>query len=180
MSKAVDASALTVRLQEFVGRRSYDPYVARDPVNQAMIRHWCDAVGDGLPVYTDPDAAAASVHGEIVAPPTMLQAWTMQGLGQPLPPSTDPPGQRELMELFAEHGFTSVVATNCEQEYFRYLRLGDHLTAEATVDAISDVKETGLGTGHFVTTKTTFTDQRGEVVAQMTFRILKFRPRMAP
>jgi len=171
------ADTLTAQLQQFVGRRSYDPSTARDPVNQPMIRHWCDAIGDRLPVYTDPAAAAASVHGEIVAPPTMLQAWTMGGLGQPMPASSTPPGQIEMMELFAEHGFTSVVATNCEQEYFRYLRLGDHLTAEATIDAISDEKETALGTGHFVTTKTTYTDQHGEVVAQMTFRILKFRPR---
>ena len=33
-----------------------------------MIRHWCDAVGDTNPVYTDPDAAAKSAHGQIIAP----------------------------------------------------------------------------------------------------------------
>ena len=26
---------------------------ARDPVNLPMIRHWCDAIGDQNPVYTD-------------------------------------------------------------------------------------------------------------------------------
>src|SRR5690606_40257618 len=43
----------------------------RDPVNAPMIRHWCEAMGDANPAYTGPDA---------VAPPTMLQVWTMGGL----------------------------------------------------------------------------------------------------
>jgi len=63
------------RLQSFVGRELGAPLVARDPVNESMIRHWCDAVGDANPVYTDPDAAATSVHACVVAPPTMLQTW---------------------------------------------------------------------------------------------------------
>src|SRR5437660_12635696 len=67
------------KLRGLVGRPSGPPFKAWDAVNQAMIRHWCDAVGDTNPVYTDPAADAASVHGQIVAPPTMLQAWTMKG-----------------------------------------------------------------------------------------------------
>ena len=62
---------------------------ARDPVNQPMIRHWCDAVSDMNPVYTDEEAAAASLHGGIVAPPTMLQAWGMRGLERRLPADTE-------------------------------------------------------------------------------------------
>ena len=50
---------------------------ARDPVNQPMIRHWCDAMTDHNPLYTDPPAAEKSIHGGIVAPPPMLNAWTM-------------------------------------------------------------------------------------------------------
>ena len=46
-----------------------------------MIRHWCEAMGDTNPVYIDAEAAAASVHGGIVAPPTMLQAWVMRPFG---------------------------------------------------------------------------------------------------
>ena len=53
---------------------------AADPVNLPMIRHWTDAMGDANPVYTDEALAAASVHGEIVAPPAMIQVWTMPGL----------------------------------------------------------------------------------------------------
>ena len=83
---------LRARLDALCGREG-EPLVSRDPVNQPMIRHWCDAVGDRNPCYTDPDFAEKSVHGAIVAPPTMLQAWTMPGLA---PPGEGPPRASDL------------------------------------------------------------------------------------
>src|SRR3954453_11929141 len=110
--------AFLEKLKSLVGCPSGEPMAAWDAVNQALIRHWCDAVGDTNPVYTDAAAASASVHGQIVAPPTMLQAWTMKGL---VPPESDRGGaQDELFGLLDSAGFTSVVATNCDQEYERY------------------------------------------------------------
>src|SRR5712691_9144330 len=106
---AVMSTTLGERLQAFVGRPAARPYRARDPVNQPMIRHWCDAVGDADPIYTDPEAAASSRHGGIVAPPAMLQAWTMRGLDR----GPAPAGEYVVGQLFAlldEAGFTSVVA----------------------------------------------------------------------
>ena len=159
-------------LKAYEGREVGEPAVARDPVNRPMIRHWCDAMGDANPVYTDEQAAAASVHGGIIAPPTMLQTWGMWGY-RPRPTGA---GADPLLSLLNDHGFTSVVATNCEQEYVRDLRPGDQLTITSTIDTVSEEKTTGLGTGHFVTTRQTYRDQDGEVVATMLFRILKFRP----
>lgn len=162
-------------IKAFEGRQVSAGERGPDPVNQPMIRHWCEAVGDDNPVYTDPEAAAASVHGGVVAPPVMLQAWVMRGI-KPRP-STGGTAQDELMRILDAEGFTSVVATNCEQEYHRYLRPGDHLSVSSRIESVSDEKETGLGTGHFVTTRLTYSDQDGEPVASMLFRILKFRPR---
>src|SRR5437868_9091230 len=142
------------KLRALVGRPSGAPFRAWDAVNQPMIRHWCDAVGDRNPVYTDPAAAAASVHGQIVAPPTMLQAWTMKGLVPP--PSEGASASDELYRLLDGAGFTSVVATNCDQEYERYLRLSDLISAESVIEDVSPEKRTGLGAGHFVTTRTDF------------------------
>ena len=64
-------AALEAEFAKYVGKAVGPPEVARDPVNEPMIRHWCEAMGDANPVYTDADAAAKSVHGGIVAPPTM-------------------------------------------------------------------------------------------------------------
>jgi acyl dehydratase len=147
---------------------------ARDPVNQPMIRHWCDAVRDLNPVYTDPVAAAASTHGGIVAPPTMLQAWSMRGL-EPRSPAAARQGAGPTA-LLHEAGYTSVVATDCEQDYKRYLRPGDLLTTESQLESISSEKRTALGDGYFVTTRITYRDQADETVAEMRFRILWFKP----
>jgi uncharacterized OB-fold protein/acyl dehydratase len=166
------ADELHAALRAWVGRPTGEPSVARDPVNQPMIRHWCDAMGDDNPIYTDAEAASRAGHDGVVAPPTMLQAWNMAGLRR----RSAMGGQDELMALLDGAGYTSVVATNCEQEYFRYLRPGDLLTEEGVIEAVSPLKQTALGAGYFVTTLRTYRDQGGEPVATMRFRVLKFRP----
>ena len=170
--------ALEAEIRSYVGKPIGPPVTGRDPVNEPMIRQWCDAMGEVHPAYLDADGAGRTVHGEIVAPPTMLQAWTMPGLrGRPAPPPSESgENPMSVLRLLDEAGFTSVVATNCTQEYHRYLKLGDHLSVSAYIESVSDEKKTGLGAGHFVTQAMVYTDQHGEKVATMRFRLLKFRP----
>ncbi len=148
--------------------------VGADAVNQAMIRHWVEAMGDENPVYTDADVAAESVHEEVIAPAVMLQAWVMRGVKSR--PAVGGNPRDELMTLLDDAGFSSVVATNCEQEYDRMLHLGDHLRTRTVIDSISEEKHTGLGIGHFVTTRVEYETLDGEPVGRMLFRILKFKP----
>ena len=149
------------------------PRPARDPVNLPMIRNWVEAIGDANPVYTDAEAADRSVHGGLVAPPAMAQVWTMRGL-HPDPASDDDP-LGLMAAVLDEAGFSSVVATNCEQEYYRYLRHGEHVTVRARLESVTGPKRTALGEGWFVTTRSTWY-AGPEPVASMLFRILKFRP----
>ena len=173
----MSGSELMQRLRAVVGVKLGEPVLARDPVNLPMIRHWCDAVDDRNPVYTDPEFAQRSLHGGVVAPPAMLQAWTMRGLvPKELREAQSAAGVLGAMRLLDEAGFTSVVATNCTQEYVRYLRPGDLLSAETVIESVSEEKKTALGVGHFVTQRTIYRDQHGETVASMGFRLLKFRP----
>ena len=153
------------------------PRAAPDPVNQPMIRHWVQAMGDTNPVYTDAGVAARSVHGGLVAPPAMTQVWTMRGLR---PAGEDPGDPLGLMSAaLDEAGFTSVVATNSEQEYYRYLRLGEQVTVRSRLEDVTGPKRTALGEGWFVTTRSTWYVGT-EAVASMMFRILKFRPDVRP
>ncbi|MFJ2771635.1 bifunctional MaoC family dehydratase N-terminal/OB-fold nucleic acid binding domain-containing protein [Streptomyces sp. NPDC087300] len=150
-------------LKAFEGRAAEETGHGKDPVNRPMIRHWCEAMGDTHPAYTGADA---------VAPPTMLQAWTMGGLSAN--------GGRfvahdELFALLDGGGYTSVVATDCEQEYLLPLRPGDEITFDAVIESVSERKTTKLGTGHFITTRM---DVRagGELAGTHRFRILKYAP----
>ncbi len=171
---------LEAKLAEFVGVEIGDPEGARDPVNEAMIRHWCDAMGDENPAYTDAEAAAASVHGGIVAPPSMLQAWMLPGIDMADPAKMRVNKQTEIHQLLSSEGYTGVVATNCEQGYGRYLRPGDRISSTTRIENVSGEKATALGIGYFINTRETFHDQDGEQVAWQTFRVLKFKPAEQP
>ncbi len=176
--------SLDDELQTFVGQSSGPATKGRHPVNEPMIDHWVEAMGDHNPVYVDEDAAKEAGFPGVIAPPTMLQAWIMRGLRASLQAdaaraagetSAASPSD-QLMHLLDEAGFTSVVATNCDQHYERPLVPGDHLEVSSVIDSVSGEKQTGLGLGHFITNRLEYRDQRGELVATMKFRILKFKP----
>ncbi|MFJ9571751.1 bifunctional MaoC family dehydratase N-terminal/OB-fold nucleic acid binding domain-containing protein [Streptomyces bacillaris] len=157
------------RLAAYTGRPAATVSSGKDPVNAPMIRHWCEAMGDTSPAYRGPGA---------VAPPTMLQAWTMRGLS-PGPEPDDGTGRSpaydELLRLLDGAGYTSVVATDCEQEYLRPLRPGDLITYDSVIESVSPRKTTRLGTGYFVTTRMNVR-ANGEPAGTHRFRILKYRP----
>ena len=167
--------ALESAFAPYVGQAFGPPETGRDAVNEPMIRQWCDAMGDANPIYWDADLAAKTPHGGLVAPPTMLQAWILPGFK--MADSDRPPSdkQEELHALFNEHGYTGIVATNCDLEFERYLHPGETVTAEAVIESISEEKATALGIGYFVVTRTTF-ESGDETVGSMVFRVLKFKP----
>jgi uncharacterized OB-fold protein len=105
----------------------------------------------------------------------MLQAWTMSGLSG----HADRPGRSgtydELFGLLDGAGYTSVVATDCEQEYLRPLRPGDEITFDSMIESVSGRKTTKLGTGYFVTTRMDIRAD-GELAGTHRFRILKYAP----
>lgn len=157
---------LYAQLRAYEGRAAATAGRGKDLVNEPMIRHWCEAMGDTSPAHRGPDA---------VAPPTMLQAWTMGGLSG----HTDGTGRSAaydaMFALLDGAGYTSVVATDCEQEYLRPLRPGDRITFDTVIESVSPRKTTKLGTGYFVTTRTDV-HADGERAGTHRFRILKYRP----
>jgi uncharacterized OB-fold protein/acyl dehydratase len=193
----------SARLAGLVGQAAGAPNLAPDAVNVPMIRHWVEAMGDHNPVYVSDDVARAAGYDELIAPPTMLQAWIMRGLRLSLlteearaEGASQGSGPNEtMMALLDDEGLTSVVATNCEQQYGRPLVVGDRLLVRSVIEAISDPKRTGLGTGRFITTRLDYVAvpdknvpvwvsddevqalyDAGEPVATMRFRILKYLP----
>ncbi|OEJ32884.1 bifunctional MaoC family dehydratase N-terminal/OB-fold nucleic acid binding domain-containing protein [Streptomyces subrutilus] len=164
---AEEAGRFHTLLTAFEGQPAATAGRGKDLVNEPMIRHWCEAMGDAHPAYTGPDA---------IAPPTMLQAWTMGGLSGHSDRSS---AYDELLALLDSAGFTSVVATDCEQEYHRPLRPGDAVTFDAVIESVSPRKTTKLGTGHFVTTRMDV-HAGGERAGTHRFRILKYAPAARP
>jgi uncharacterized OB-fold protein len=99
----------------------------------------------------------------------------MVGLGASRP-DDDPLGK--ILGLFDEAGYIGVVATNCEQTYHRYLHPGEQVSVTAELTDVVGPKQTALGEGYFITQKITWA-VGDEDVAEMMWRIMKFRPAAA-
>ena len=145
------------------------PRRGRDPVNQAMINNWVEAIGDPNPRW-----------GKGEAPWAMAQVWTMGGLH----PKRDPDDPlHSMMTVLTDAGFTGVLGTNCEQEYARPLRVGEEVTVTTRLESVVGPKQTGVGEGYFVTTRNVWRvalpDGSSEEVASMLFRVLKFVPKQS-
>ncbi len=167
------------RLEVYVGKQMSPGALAPDPVNRPMIRHWVDALDDRNPVYEDEAFAASTRHGGLVAPPAMLQAWTMprpkiEGIAERGGAPDEMAYDNPIIAL-DEAGYVGTLATNSELEFDRYLRPGDHLEITTEVESISNRKKTSLGKGYFLTWITTYRSA-GEVVGRQLFRVFKFDP----
>ncbi len=172
----------TVRegLEKYVGTPMGPATAAPDPVNVPMIRHWVDALDDRNPVYLDEEAAVASRFGKIVAPPAMLQAWSMprpkiEGIAERGGAPDDMVFDNPIKAL-DEAGYIGTLATNSELEFVRYLEPGDHVLTSNEVESISELKTTSLGKGYFLTWVITYTVGDDEVVGRQLFRVFKFDP----
>jgi len=172
---------LRERLERYVGEPMGPPATAPEPVNVAMIHHWVDAFDDRNPIYESGAGGAASRHGAMVAPPAMLQTWTMarpkiEGIaergGAPVEFDFDNP-----IAVLDEAGYVGTLATNSELEFLRYLVPGDQLHTTTEIESISERKTTRFGRGYFLTWVTTYMDPDDVIVGRQRFRILKFDPR---
>ena len=167
-SQALDTAALT-------GHR-LGPYNSFNAVSRVQIWQWCSAIGDHNPLYLDEGyQRAAGVSGPL-APPAMMQMWTMRDVNlQYAPGSTDAPPY-QVFDTLAEHGYPANVAVSYDISFHRYLREGERPHHYTTVVAISELKDTALGQGYFVTERVEYLDQDEQAFAEALITYLQYRP----
>ena len=135
--------------RDFIGREY--PASTTFEVGREHIRRFAQAIGDDNPAYTDPAAARALGHPDVIAPPTFLTVlnfrFAMEG------PVADPAlGLDYSLVVHGEQSF----------ELHRPVRAGDVLTTVARVDDIRDA-----GRNELITTVSEVTDAAGEKVATL-------------
>lgn len=171
-------------LQRFVGTVAEPPRVARYGVSEAMIRNWAEALDDRNPVYIDEAAAQQNGRSGIIAPPAMVSTWVMSGYrrwrevqrARAEGVVEDTP-YAELLSLLDQAGYTSVVATQMEQEYERELTVGTQVSCHITIDSVAGPKNTGLGEGFFLVLGKRYVDAEQNTIATEKFTLLRFRPK---
>lgn len=174
------------RLDAFVGQIAEPPRVARYAVDAAMIRNWIEALEDDNPIYIDEEAARATGRTGVVTPPAMISTWVMAGYRRwrqvqemRAVGHVEESAQSQLMALLDQAGYTSVVATDMEQEYHREVGIGTRVTCHFTIDSVIGPKTTALGEGWFVTLDKRYVDQDGAALVTEKFRLFRFAPAAA-
>ncbi len=173
-------------LKAMIGQEG-PPVTGADQVSKQMIRHWCEAVEDANPLYTDEDFAKKSCYSSIISPPAMVQTWSYGPVwpdGQEMryrhPEKLPEREQIDPVEAtfnkLGEAGFWGAVDIDTTLEFIRPLFPGDRVTVRSMLVNVTEEKKTRLGNGHFMTFAFSYSNQKGEPVCNQTMTIYRFKP----
>ena len=138
-------------------------------VQEEAIRRFADAVDDLNPLFWDEEYAKKSKYGAIIAPPGFISSpWYSSRptkWGKKVVASGG--GMAELRPALEKAGFKNpgAVDAGIEYDFFFPVKAGDVITAVAITKDIIE-REGKTGKMAFVVTETTYTNQKGEVVAK--------------
>lgn len=128
--------------------KTFPPYEFR--VERGKIAEFADAIGDTSPVYHDPEYAAESSAGGIVAPPTLLRSFLYE--------------TRDSVEALKVKDWSYIVHGEQEFEYLAPIVAGDVLTAQDKIVSIVEKESRRAGKLQIAVIETTFHNQHGEKV----------------
>lgn len=168
MSKALD-------LQALIGDRK-GPYNSHNPVSRVQVWQWCSAMGDNNPLYLDDAYRSTEGFDALVAPPAMMQMWTMRDVKDNYAPGSTDAAPYEVFDVLKEHGVLGNVAVSYDITFHRLLREGDRAHHYTTIVNITDLKKTALGEGHFVTERVEYLDQNEALFAEALITYFQYTP----
>lgn len=155
------------QLEAFKGHRR-GPYLSFNPVSATQIWQWTSAMGDNNPAYQP--------GPEQIAPPAMMQMWTMRDINDRFAPgSTDEHPYQVFIDM-ETLGYPANVAVSYDITFHRYLRVGDRPRHYSTVVDISAMKSTQLGQGYFVTERVEYLTQHDDLFAEARSTYFQYRP----
>ena len=124
--------------RDFLGRTF--PAALTYEVSRVKIAEFAGAIGDPNPVYTDPAAARAVGHPDVIAPPTFAMVIS-NAAGDPV-----------MHDPALGLDFAMVVHREQRFEYSRQIVAGDVLTAGVTISDIRDIGPSEMITTQIVLT----------------------------
>ena len=165
-------------LPALTGKRT-GPYCSFNPVSRVQIWQWCSAMGDRNPLYLDDDYRSRAGFDQVVAPPGMMQMWTMRNVNFEYAPGTTADSTYSVFDVLGEHGLPDIVAVSYDISFHRLLLEGDRAHHYTKVESITPLKQTALGKGHFVTEHTEFLDQNDSLYADAMITYFVYRSEQA-
>jgi len=142
-----------------------EPEPAPVEVNEYLIRHWCETLEDGNPLYLDSEYAKSRGFPSVLAPPgSFMTTFSMQ-FRWPWPPGGREPAPHIHFDIKNALELPVGIIQAIEVEMGVPLLLGDRLSVSQRLVSVSPWKKTRLGEGHFWTMDRLYRNQRGELVA---------------
>lgn len=126
-----------------------------EPIAAIDIRRWAQySVGDDNPLWIDPEYAAHTMWGTMIAPPTFL--YTIDS-------TIVAPGFRGIQWIYG----------GTRWEHYRPVRMGDRLTARARVIRVTEKQGSHAERFFIQTGEIYYTNQQGESVARAEADVLR-------
>jgi acyl dehydratase len=152
---------------EWIGK-STEVKQGRYPVEYDAIRRHCHMVEDANPLFLDPDFAAGTRFGGVIAPPVMVDYFAGNGIwpkveeGPNLLLMVPTPGDR-------------MINLNQQMEFFRPVKVGDRLSNQTVIVDIYQKPIRLDPKAVWTTIETRITNQDGELVAAVRNTLLIHR-----
>lgn len=143
-----------------------EPEPAPLVVNEYVIRHWCEALEDGNPLYLDEAYARTQGLPGIVAPPGSIMTAFTTPFRWPWPPGGKEPRPHIHYEVKEALGLPVGIITDIDIEYGARPHLGDRISISQRLVSVSPWKKTKLGEGHFWTMDRIYRNQHGHLLAR--------------
>ncbi|MDZ4278116.1 MAG: MaoC family dehydratase N-terminal domain-containing protein [Dehalococcoidia bacterium] len=150
------------RLAELTGESEAEQ--APLEVNEYLIRHWCETLEDGNPLYLDEAFAKSQCFAGAVAPPGSVMTTFTTPFCWPWPADGREPARHIHYDVKDLLDLPVGIITEVQVENHRPLQVGDRVSVSQRLVSISPWKKTRLGEGHFWTMERLYRNQRGELV----------------
>jgi acyl dehydratase len=134
-------------------------------VSEYLIRHWCETLEDGNPLYLDEAFAKSQGLSGLMAPPGAIMTACTTPFRWPWPEDRQPQRHihydvKDLLDLPVG------IITDIELETYTPIVVGDRVSVSQRLVSISPWKRTQRGEGHFWTMDRLYRNQHGELAAR--------------
>jgi len=143
-----------------------EPEAAPLEVNEYLIRHWCETLEDGNPLYLDEGYAKSRGHRGLMAPPGSIMTTFSMPFRWPWPPEGGAPAPHIHYTIKELLNLPVGIISDVELEYDTPAEVGDRISVSQRLVSISPWKKTKLGEGHFWTMDRLYRNQNGDLIVR--------------
>ena len=138
-----------------------------------LIRHWCETIEDGNPLYLDEAYARSRGFRGLVAQPGMLICTLTLPYRWPWPEGYR---SQRLIHFYLKKLLELPVGilANYEKWFYEPVQIGDRVSSTVRLLKISPWRRTRLGEGYFTTVETNYYNQHDAVVARANTSLFSY------